>query len=301
MRLVFTENLHGLTLPPRHRFPIGKYPRIVAQLEDEFPGSLQLGVPAAWEDVLLAHDARYVAAVREGTLTTTEIRRLGFPWSEELVLRSRRSVGGTLTALAWAMATGAAGHVAGGTHHAFADHGEGFCVFNDIAVAVRVARREHDVRRVAVVDLDVHQGNGTAAIFAGDPEVFTLSLHNAHNYPFRKERSTLDVALSDGTEDAPYLAALAAALERVAAFGPELVFYQSGVDVLAGDRLGRMALTGAGLKRRDAMVYALARRLGVPLVVTLGGGYHPEVERTIEAHCEVYRGLVRAYARHGSD
>jgi acetoin utilization deacetylase AcuC-like enzyme len=297
MRLVFTENLHGLTLPPGHRFPIGKYPRIVANLERDFPDLMQLGAPVGWDELLLVHDAAYVSAVQDGTLSPAAIRRLGFPWSEELVLRSRRSVGGTLTALSWALATGAAGHVAGGTHHAFADHGEGFCVFNDIAVAVRVAQRDHGRRRVAVIDLDVHQGNGTAAIFAGDPDVFTLSMHNAHNYPFRKERSSLDVGLPDGTTDAAYLRALDVALEQVEVHRPELVFFQAGVDVLAGDRLGRLALSAAGLERRNRAVYAFAERLHAPLVVTLGGGYHPEVERTVEAHCAVYRELVRAFRR----
>lgn len=296
MRLVYTENLHALALPVGHRFPISKYARIVATLDAEHPGLLQLGTPASWEDLLLVHEPRYVAAVRDGTLTPTEVRRLGFPWSEMLVTRSRRSVGGTLAALSWAVQTGAAGHIAGGTHHAFRDRGEGFCVFNDIAVAIRVARRDLGIRRVAVVDLDVHQGNGTANIFAGDPEVFTLSVHNAHNYPFRKETSSLDVALPDGVTDADYLRALESALEHVHDHRPELVFYQAGVDGLAGDRLGRMALSHDGLRRRDARVCAFAQRLSVPLVVTLGGGYHPAIDPTVEAHCNVYRELVRAYS-----
>lgn len=293
MRLVFTENLHGLALPSRHRFPVSKYGRIVATLEAEHPTLLQVGVAASGDDLRLVHGAEYVAAVEQGTLSTTEIRRLGFPWSDALVTRSRRSVGGTLTALAWAMQTGAAGHVAGGTHHAFRDRGEGFCVFNDIAIAVEAARRDHGVERIAVIDLDVHQGNGTASIFEGDPSVFTLSIHNAHNYPFRKETSSLDVALPDGVTDEPYLRALAAALERVRAHRPQLVIYQAGVDGLAGDRLGRMALSHRGLSRRDRAVFELVRSMAVPLVVTLGGGYHPAIEPSVEAHCNVYRELVR--------
>jgi acetoin utilization deacetylase AcuC-like enzyme len=256
-----------------------------------------LGGRASFEDVTAVHDASYAARVRDGTLDAREVRRLGFPWSEALVTRAVRSVGGTLTAMAWALEHGAAGHMAGGTHHAFRDRGEGFCVFNDIAVAIAVARRDHGLRRVAVVDLDVHQGNGTAHIFVDDADVFTCSLHAAKNYPFRKERSSLDVALADADGDAAYLAALDAALDRVVGHRPELLFYQAGVDGLAGDRLGRLALTHAGLRARDARVYRLARSLGVPLVVTLGGGYHRTIEASVEAHANVYRGLVEAFRR----
>lgn len=296
MRLVYTENLHALPLPAGHRFPVGKYPRVHAALAAEHPELMQLGAPATPDDVRLVHAPEYVAEVLEGRLSERAIRRLGFPWSEELVRRSLRSVGGTLAALSWAFATGAAGHIAGGTHHAFRDRGEGFCVFNDIAVAVAVARRDHGARRVAVLDLDVHQGNGTAAIFADDPDVLTVSVHGARNYPFHKERSSLDVELADGVGDDAYLAALEGAIERVEGFRPDALFYQSGVDVLEGDRLGRMRLSRAGIAHRDAEVYALAKRLGVPLVVTLGGGYHRDIDQSVAAHVEVFRGLVRALA-----
>jgi acetoin utilization deacetylase AcuC-like enzyme len=290
-----TENVDALALSPGHRFPISKYAAIVSTLSLEFPRAMMLGAPAAWSDIGEVHDAAYVAAVREGTLDAAAVRRLGLPWSEQLVVRSRRSVGGTLTALEWAMQTGAAGHVAGGTHHAFRARGEGFCTFNDIAVGVAVARRDHGVRRVAVIDLDVHQGNGTAAIFASDADVFTLSLHGAHNYPFAKEVSSLDVPLPDGCDDATYLRALDEALERVRPFRPELVFYQAGVDALAGDRLGRMGLTHAGLRARDARVFAAARAWAAPLVVTLGGGYGRDLRTSVEAHANVYRGLMGAF------
>jgi acetoin utilization deacetylase AcuC-like enzyme len=283
MRLVFTENIHSLMLPRGHKFPLGKYDRIKAILEETCGAdALMLGAMATHDELLLVHDARYVQAV---------------PWSESLVVRAMRSVGGTLAALAWAAQHGAAGHLAGGTHHAFRDRGEGFCVFNDIAVGVMVARRDHGLLRAAVVDLDVHQGNGSAAIFASDPAVYTLSLHGAKNYPFQKETSSLDVALPDGCEDAPYLAALAPALEHVAAHRPDVIFYQSGVDGLRGDRLGRMALTHEGLAARDAMVFALARRLHVPLVVTLGGGYGRDIDTSVRGHVGVFRGLVQAYTR----
>jgi acetoin utilization deacetylase AcuC-like enzyme len=295
VRLVFTENMHALALPRGHKFPIGKYDRIHDRLARQHPSRMLLGGRASWHDVTLAHDAAYVARVRDGTLDVPSIRRLGFPWSESLVLRSLRSVGGTLAALAWAMQEGAAGHIAGGTHHAFHDRGEGFCTFNDLAVAIRVARRDHGVRRIAVVDLDVHQGNGTASFFAGDPDVFTVSLHAAKNYPFHKETSSLDVPLPDGCDDATYLAALDVALEQVRAFRPELLLYQAGVDSLRGDRLGRMDLTHDGLGRRDAAVYATARALGVPIVVTLGGGYHRDVEESVAAHARVYERLVEVF------
>jgi acetoin utilization deacetylase AcuC-like enzyme len=274
---------------------MGKYLRVTEALAREHAGYVQHAPRAGWDDLALVHDAAYLAAVRDGSLDAAAVRRLGFPWSDSLVSRGRRSTGGTLTALAWAFAHGAAGNMAGGTHHAFRDRGEGFCMFNDLAVAVAVARRDHGVRRAAVVDLDVHQGNGTAAIFAGDPDVFTLSLHGGRNYPFHKETSSLDVALGDGCEDEAYLRALHAALEAVAAHRPEVVLYQAGVDTLRGDRLGRLALTHRGLGRRDACVFDLAARLGVPLVVTLGGGYGRDLDATIEAHANVYRGLVARF------
>lgn len=296
MRLVYTENMHSLMLPRGHKFPLGKYDRIHAALHAEHGDKLMLGAMATTEDLFLVHDRDYVKSVREGTLEPSAVRRLGFPWSESLVVRAMRSVGGTLAATSWAVAHGAAGHIAGGTHHAFRDRGEGFCVFNDIAVAVAVARRDHGLARAAIVDLDVHQGNGTAAIFADDPAVFTASLHAAKNYPFKKETSSLDVALPDGCEDDAYLAALAPALERVAAHRPDVVFYQAGVDCLSGDRLGRMALTHAGLAKRDAAVVALAKRLGVPLVVTLGGGYGKDIEASVRGHVGVFTALCAAYS-----
>lgn len=293
MRLFFSDQ-DRLALPDGHRFPASKYPRIWRALADEHPGLCELSPRAEWDEIALAHDAGYIARLRDGTLPSPAVRKLGFPWSEALVSRSRRSVGGTLAALRWALIHGAAGHMAGGTHHAFADRGEGFCVFNDLAVAIHVARRSFAVGRVAVVDLDVHQGDGTAAMFQGDPSVFTLSLHGARNYPFRKEKSSLDVALDDGTGDAAYLEALDRALPAVRAHRPELILYQAGVDALAGDRLGRLALSHEGLRARDARVFALADELRAPIVVTLGGGYHRDIGATVEAHVNVYRGLVAA-------
>jgi acetoin utilization deacetylase AcuC-like enzyme len=271
---------------------MGKYARIRDELAREHPALVHEAPRASWDELGMVHGAAYLAALREGTLPPQDVRRLGFPWSEALVARSRRSTGGTLAALRWAMEHGAAGHMAGGTHHAFRDRGEGFCVFNDLAAAARLAMREHGVHRLAVVDLDVHQGNGTAALLRGEPGVFTLSVHGAKNYPFQKEVSSLDVELPDGCDDTRYLQALEGALDAVAAHRPELVLYQAGVDALAGDRLGRLALTHAGLRRRDERVFDLAVRLSVPLVVTLGGGYGRDIEASIAAHANVYRGLV---------
>ncbi len=292
MKLIFSENLYQLQLPPQHRFPIGKYRRLYDTLAPDHEHLFQRAGRASLDDIRLIHDAGYVRSIEDGSLDPKLARRLGFPLTPELADRSRRSVGGTLTALDWALAQGAAGHLAGGTHHGFVDRGEGYCVYNDVAVAVAVARRDHGVRRVAIVDLDVHQGNGTAAIFAGDPDVFTLSLHGERNYPFRKETSSLDVGLPDACDDVTYLAALDLALEQVAAFRPELIIYQAGVDVMAGDSLGRLAISLDGTRRRNVRVYRLARRLGVPLVVTLGGGYQRDLERSVAAHAAVYHDLV---------
>jgi acetoin utilization deacetylase AcuC-like enzyme len=242
------------------------------------------------DEALLVHTADYYDRLLAGELTEREIRRLGLPWSTALVGRSRVSVGGTLAAARAALADGSAANLGGGTHHAFADHGEGFCVFNDIAVAIRVLRAEGAIRRAAVIDLDVHQGNGTAAIFADDPEVFTLSLHGEKNYPLVKQQSTLDVALADGTADEEYLYALALHLATTLdRFRPDLVFYQAGVDPFFDDRLGRLALTMTGLRRRDEMVFAACRSRQLPCVTTLGGGYAREVADTVEAHCNTIR------------
>jgi acetoin utilization deacetylase AcuC-like enzyme len=212
------------------------------------------------------------------------MRRIGFPWSPALVRRSLASVGGTLAATTDALAGGFGGNLAGGTHHAFYGEGSGFCVFNDLAVAIRACRR-----RAAVIDLDVHQGDGTASIFENDASVLTVSMHGEHNFPFRKQRSRIDVALPDGTGDGEYLDRLAAVLRQVAEFGPEIVYYQSGVDGLAGDRLGRLSLSTEGMAARDRAVFELVRREGLPVVVTLGGGYAEPIERTVEAHTGTFR------------
>lgn len=296
---VFHSDSHVVPLPEGHRFPMGKY----ALLRE---GLVQAGllraeelVPAdlvAVEDLLRVHAQAWVAAVLEGRLSVEAVRRLGFPWSEALVRRSRAAVGGTCAAARVALEEGFAGNLAGGTHHAFAAHGEGFCVFNDIAVSIRELQATGHISRAVVVDLDVHQGNGTAAIFAGDNSVFTFSMHGEHNFPFRKQRSCLDVGLPDGTTDAAYLDALYRHLPRVLDMArADLLYYQAGVDPLAEDTLGRLSLSVAGLQARDRFVFESAHRRGLPLVVTLGGGYARPLGCSLEAHLGTYRAARAVY------
>jgi len=276
-----------LPLPEGHRFPMDKYARLRARvLQDGIlpPEALREPHAAAWSDLVRVHTGDYVSRVRDGLLTREEQRRIGFPWSPQMVERSRRSVGGTIDAARSALQHGVSANLAGGTHHAFPDRGEGYCIFNDVAVAAVTLLETGRVRQVAVVDLDVHQGNGTAAIFEQDPRVFTCSVHGAANFPFRKERSDLDVPLPDGTGDDEYLSHLAAALDTVLGTGPDLVFYVAGADPYEGDRLGRMRLTEAGLRRRDAIVLGRCLAERVPVAVSMAGGYAPDVDAIARIH-----------------
>jgi acetoin utilization deacetylase AcuC-like enzyme len=241
------------------------------------------------------HANEYVDGFLTGTLDAGMMRRIGFPWSPELVKRTLASAGGTLGATCSALETGFGGTLAGGTHHAFRERGSGFCVFNDLAIAIAWAREKARVERAAVVDLDVHQGDGTAAIFSEDPGVFTVSLHGAKNFPFRKQTSSLDIELPDGTSDEAYLTALEPALQRVWEFSPQLVIYQAGVDGLESDRLGRLSLTLDGLRQRDALVIGEAQRRGIPLVVTLGGGYSDPLEATLRASAQTFLTAAAIY------
>lgn len=252
---------------------------------------------ASRDDILRVHAAEYADGFMSGKLEPAIMRRIGFPWSLGLVARTLASAGSTLQAVRCALATGMGGTLAGGTHHAFRSEGSGFCVFNDLAIAIQAVRSEGSVRRVAVVDLDVHQGDGTAAIFADDPGVFTLSVHGRKNFPFRKQQSKLDVELEDGTEDVEYLAVVEKALDKVCDFAPQLILYQSGVDGLKSDRLGRLGLTPEGLRRRDELVMQRARGAGLPLAITLGGGYSEPIELTVEAHANTFRVASRIYNR----
>jgi len=287
IELFYTDRF-ALPLPEGHRFPMDKYrmlrERLVASgLVDG--GALRVPAAATDAELCLAHDRSYVERVSRGELSTMDIRRIGFPWSPQLVERSRRSVGATIAAARSALVHGVAANLAGGTHHAFADHGEGYCVFNDVVVAARVLQREAKIARAIVIDCDVHQGNGTAALAAGDPSLFTFSIHSAKNFPFRKAQSDLDIALPDGTRDAEYLAALAGGLARsLETAGAELAFYVSGADPYAGDRLGRLALTKAGLEARDHLVLARCRERALPVAITMAGGYAEPITDIVDIH-----------------
>jgi acetoin utilization deacetylase AcuC-like enzyme len=276
-------------LPDGHKFPLSKYRLLREELTGDARFTLQPARFATREEVLRVHEQAYVDAFLEGTLDRQVIRRIGFPWSPELVTRTLASAGGTLSATRAAVESGFGGTLAGGTHHAFRNEGSGFCVFNDLAIAIRWAQAEAGVRRAAVIDLDVHQGDGTAEILGRDPSVFTLSIHAARNFPFRKQQSLLDVELEDGTDDDEYLVHAAAALERVWAFEPEIVFFQAGVDGLESDRLGRLSLTREGLRLRDEAVIGEARRRGIPLVITIGGGYSEPIKLTVAAHAQTFQ------------
>lgn len=296
----FHSNQYVIELPENHTFPIIKYAEIRKRLvSDSTLTEKQISDPqlATRDEIVLVHTPDYYDRFVAGNLTERELRRLGLPYSEALVRRSRFSVAGTIHASRAALRQGISANLGGGTHHAFSDHGEGFCVFNDIAVAINLLRAEGRINRAAVIDCDVHQGNGTAAIFANDPEVFTLSLHGEKNYPLIKQQSTIDVAFADHTEDEEYLYRLeqhlAPVLDR---FRPDMVFYQAGVDPLGCDRLGRLALTHNGLMRRDAMVFQACLERSLPCVITLGGGYAKNVEDTIEAHCNTIRTANEIYS-----
>jgi acetoin utilization deacetylase AcuC-like enzyme len=288
-----------IDLPDGHRFPIAKYARIRdAVVNRALLPARGIDEPDRVERwaLELVHLPRYVDAVLDGTLTAAETRRLGFPWSAQLRERSLRTVQGTVEAATDALDTGIGINLAGGTHHAFADHGEGYCVFNDVAVAIRTLQRAGRVTRAAVIDLDVHQGNGTARIFAHDPDVFTLSLHGARNFPFRKERSGLDVELSDGCDDAAYLALLDAHLGPVLEVArPELVFYLAGADPFVHDRFGRLGMSIAGLGERDRRVFAACHRRGLPVVVTLAGGYARDLADVVTIQTNSIAAAVAAY------
>jgi acetoin utilization deacetylase AcuC-like enzyme len=277
-----------LPLPEGHKFPMAKYSGLRERILADgiiAPPDLHEAPAASWDDLLLVHDAGYVDAVKTGTVARDIQRRIGFPWSPEMVERSRRSVGATIAAARVALDEGVCANLAGGTHHAFADRGEGFCVFNDVAVASRVLQRDGHATRIAVVDLDVHQGNGTAAIFTGDDSVFTFSMHGEKNFPFKKETSDLDVALAAGTGDDEYLAALRRHLDDVLnRHQPDFVFYLAGADPFEGDRLGRLKMTVDGLRTRDEIVLGTLSKAGLPVAISMSGGYATDVEAIVTIH-----------------
>ena len=290
---IFYSDTFVLPLPEGHRFPMSKYARLrqrVAEAAIVAPGELRLPEPATDSELRRAHDAEYLRRVMAGELTPQEVRRIGFPWSPAMVERSRRSAGATIAACRAALAGGFAANLAGGTHHAYRDHGEGYCVFNDSAVAARAMLAEGRAERVVIIDCDVHQGNGSAAILAGDRSIFTFSIHGAKNFPFHKEQSDLDLALDDGADDDVYLAALdgglCQALERSHA---DLAIYLAGADPYFDDKLGRLKLTKAGLQARDRMVLTYCRDAGIPVAISMAGGYARNVEDTVDIHFATVR------------
>ncbi len=283
-----------------HVFPIRKFELVRDLLIAEgtlLPSEIHEPEPALIDDLLLVHSGDYLNRLVAGTLTAKEIRKLGLPWSQSLVRRTFHAISGTILAARHAVETGIASNLAGGTHHAYPDRGEGFCVLNDVAVAIRVLQRDKLAERFLVIDCDVHQGNGTAFIFRDDPRVFTFSMHGAKNYPLFKEQSDLDIELDDGTGDAEYLEILDQALHRIRLHDPDVVFYLGGADPFEGDKLGRLGLSINGLRRRDRMIAEYASDRRTPLVTTMSGGYAERIEDTVEIHANTIRAVKEVYKR----
>lgn len=297
MKLFYADHF-VLPLPAGHRFPMAKYARLRERLAADGlfrPTDFEVPSAASDDEIARAHDRRYLERVVTGTLDAAEQRRIGFPWSPQMVERARRSAGATLAACRSALADGCAANLAGGTHHAHRDFGAGFCVFNDAAIAALAMRAEGRVQRVAVIDCDVHQGDGTAAILADEPDVFTFSLHAARNFPFHKAHSDLDIELADGSDDSVYLDALRTGLEAVfARSAPQLVIYLAGADPYRDDRLGRLAVSIDGLARRDALVLEACRRHGAAVAIAMAGGYARDIDDTVTIHAAT----ITAAARH---
>jgi acetoin utilization deacetylase AcuC-like enzyme len=281
-----------------HVFPIRKFELVRDKLLAE--GTLEAGEiaepePASVDDLLLVHTEDYISRLRNGTLTPKEIRKLGLPWSESLVRRSFHAISGTINASRLAIETGIASNLAGGTHHAYPDRGEGYCVLNDVAVSIRALQRDKIAAKFLIIDLDVHQGDGTAFIFQDSPEVFTFSMHGAKNYPLFKQRSTLDIELADKTGDDEYLATLTEVLPRLLVHDPDIIFYLAGADPYEKDKLGRLGLTIDGLRRRDTDVLQFGKTNGIPIVTTMSGGYASDIDDTVEIHCNTIRAVKEVY------
>jgi acetoin utilization deacetylase AcuC-like enzyme len=295
---VFATDRYSLPLPPTHTFPLEKYARLRARVEAA--GLVPAGdvlVPRAASDaeLLRVHTAEYLARVIEGRLTVEEIRALGLPWSPELVERSRRSCGATIEAAGWAVREGVAVNLAGGTHHAFPERGAGYCVFNDAAVAARALQDHGSVRRVVILDADVHQGDGTAKVFEHDLSVFTFSLHGSKNYPLRKQQSDLDIELDDGAGDEPYLGALTRGVtEAIARARADLAIYLAGADPFEGDRLGRLKVSKPALKERDRFVFECCREARLPVAVAMAGGYARSIDDTVDVQFQTVVEAARA-------
>ncbi|HAK13034.1 MAG TPA: histone deacetylase [Chitinophagaceae bacterium] len=287
------DSIYAHPLPEGHRFPMLKYELIPEQLLHEGTitrENIFSPTPCALETVLWTHDAEYVDKLLQQTLSASEQRKIGFPQSPELTQRELIITQGTIDCCHYAMQFGAALNVAGGTHHAFADRGEGFCLLNDFGVAAKYLLKKQLAQQILIIDLDVHQGNGTASLFAQEPRVFTFSMHGAHNYPFHKEQSDLDIPLPDGIEDEAYLHLLQENLTQLFnQVKPDFVFYLSGVDILSTDKFGKLKISMEGCKQRDGMVFQFCKKYKTPVVVAMGGGYSPDVRDIVEAHCNTFR------------
>ena len=292
MKIAF-DPIYAHPLPEGHRFPMLKYELIPEQLLHE--GTItadELFAPSVCPDeiVLITHDAEYFARLKEQRLSEREQRHIGFPQSPQLTQRELIITQGTIDCCNYAMRDGVALNVAGGTHHAFRDRGEGFCLLNDFAVAANYLLHKGDVKKIVIIDLDVHQGNGTASLFANEPRVFTFSMHGAHNYPFHKEQSDLDIPLPDGIRDEAYLRLLTVNLEQILhSHQPDFAFYLSGVDILETDKFGKLKITTEGCKQRDEIVFTMLKERNIPCVVSMGGGYSPDVRHIVDAHCNTFR------------
>lgn len=282
-----------------HVFPIKKF-EFVRNILLEEKTLLESNIiepnPAKTSDVLLVHTEDYISRLKSGTLTKKEIRKLGLPWSKSLVRRSFLASSGTINASKKALEVGVSSNLAGGTHHAFPDRGEGFCVLNDVAIAIRALQRKKLAKRFLVIDCDVHQGNGTAFIFANDENVFTFSIHGEKNYPLFKESSSLDINLPDDTGDSEFLEILSEALPRIFLHNPNIVFYLGGADPFEGDKLGRLCLTKEGLKKRDEMVLGFAKDLNIPIVTLMSGGYSKDIADTVDIHCNTIRAVKEVFS-----
>jgi len=298
---VFRTDQFEMPLPGGHPFPLTKYGGLFRRVvESGLVQSDEIVVPSAASDeqLLLVHSADYVRRMSAGELSDAEIRKLGFPWSAELVARSRRTTGGTIEAAREALASGWGINLAGGTHHAFADRGEGYCVFNDAAVAIRVLQAEGRMRRAVIVDADVHQGNGTAAIFASDPTVFTFSIHNGKNYPLKKETSDLDIELDEGAGDEEFLAGLQRGLaQAIPQSRADLLIYLAGADPFWDDRFGRLKVTKAGLAERDRMVFDHTEAAGLPVAIAMAGGYSRNIDDLVDIHFGAVEEAIRRARR----
>lgn len=300
---LFYSPYYYANIGENHVFPIRKFELVRDLLIQErtlFDEEIIEPLPAKKEDLYLVHTKEYIENLVNGTLTTKEIRKLGLPWSKSLVRRSFHAISGTIEASKYALKSGICSNLAGGTHHAFPDRGEGFCVFNDVAVAIRVLQRDKLAEKFLIVDCDVHQGNGTAFIFQNDPTVFTFSMHSAKNYPLHKEKSSLDIELADKTGDKEFLETLEQALPRIFLHNPDIVFYLGGADPYEKDKLGRLSLSKEGLMKRDEMVLDFAKEHHTPIITTMSGGYALDINDTVEIHANTIRAVKKIFSEKAS-